>query len=318
MPVEYQLLGGSERVPVALRPKYPWTSDLNITLKELSEPGPYSFHVVARDSLGRVSGPSNAVAFEVDLTPPEGSILAPEEGDVITGQTMIGALCLDANPAAYYVEFRSIDDTDWDYIVHREDIVDPPVVYAAWDTRGLVDGEYYIRVTFLDEAGMDGHTEVIVTLANAHPTVSPTDIEYSFENPENPNEVMLTVVIRNHGSSPAFGLDMDVDANGRYIGTVTDIDVDAHSNKVVHTTFEVNGSTVVTVRVRSDLYDTGEMEGGRLVTRDDALVGGEGSGSAATSVAWTGDLALVISLVALGLGVFALTGRGRPDKGKEG
>jgi len=224
---------------------------------------------------------------------------------------MISALCLDSNPAAYYVEFRSIDDTDWDYVVHREDVVDPPLVHATWDTRGLPDGEYYIRVTFLDEAGMDGHDEVVVTLANAHVTVSPTDIEYSFANPENPDEVMLTVVIRNHGSSPALGLDMDVDANGRCIGTVLDIDVDAHSSEVVHTTFDVNGSTVVTVRARSDVYDTGEMEGGRLVIKDEPSTGDEGDGSAGTSVAWTGDLAFVISLVALVLAVFALTGRGR-------
>ena len=293
MAVEYQLSGTVIDFSGVAPIEFPWTSDLNQTIGGLSELAFYRLHVVARDSLGWISEPSNEVSFGVDLTPPVVEIWTPTEGQVITGTFMIHGQFKDVHPNVYFIEYRSTSQEEWISIVYWTENVNPPNFYERWDTTGLPDGDYVIRVTHVDDIGWQGYDEVNVTLANAHPTVSPTDIGFAVPAmPEGATKVM--VAVRNDGDSMARNLTVKFFVDMQVMKTRTGVDVEAHSYEVFFFVLNKTGKRYVEVSVGSDLYDT--QSGGRFLETEEPEV----------EVVAEDDTAMALGILALVLGVIAL------------
>jgi len=290
--VEYQLRGRIIFIGEITPIEFPWTTDLNLTLEGLSENGFYLLHVVARDSLGWVSEPSNEVSFEVDLTPPVVEIWTPTEGQVITGTSMIQGQFKDVRPDVYFIEYRSTSQEEWISIVYWTENVNPPQFYEPWDTSGLPDGDYVIRVTHVDRIGWQGHDEVNVVLANAHPTVSPTDIEFTVSPLGDAPLVM--VAVRNDGDAMARNLTVRFFDNSLVVETRTGIDVEAHSFHVLYFDLEETGKRFIWFSVESDLYDT--RSGGRFLEAEEPEVEEVAEDDTAMAL---GILAIVLAAIAL-------------------
>ena len=294
MAVEYQLRGQVIAIPEINLIEFPWTTDLNRTLYDLSDLEFYQLHVVARDSLGWISEPSNEVSFGVDLTPPIVEVWTPTEGQVITGVSMITGIFKDARPNVYFIEYRSASEEEWLSIVYWTENVNPPNFYEPWDTTGLPDGDYVIRVTHVDDRGWHGYDEVSVTLANAHPTVSPTDI--GFAVPGFGNATMVMVAVRNDGDAMARNLTVKFYVDSQVVETRTGVDVEAHSLEVLYFELTETGKRYIEFSVGSDLYET--RSAGRFLVTEEPVKEVEDVADAdySTSLAF---LALVLAAIAL-------------------
>jgi hypothetical protein len=302
MPLEFQVryyylwAGSDGEIPMI---NLPWTSGTNVTVTGLEDAHWYSFHVVARDSLGWVSAPSDLLEIEVDMTPPAVKIISPVTGERHSGTIEISGRYDDNNKNSYLVQYRANSASEWDYILYQTLISDPNSFVVHWDTEGLPDGEYTIQVGSVDDVGQWAYDEVEVTLANAHLSVSPLDIVFSDTRPEKGDTVRAMVGVRNEGDSAAM-VTVDIYENGALVMSYQNLTIGAHSQPVFLYDLKVSGTHEITARVHSDLYDTGEMESGATVKVHEDEGGAISAGGAAT---WVGLLAIILSVIAIALNV---------------
>jgi len=299
--VEYQVRGMFFDMPRSTHVdiEYPWTNGTNVTIEGMSELEFYELYVVARDPLGWESEPSNMVSFSVDLTPPRVSIRTPIEGQSVSGSIMIHAEVDDVNPWGYFMQYaRDGGPRDWKYIVYWTEMGNSPWFFAPWDTAGLPDGEYVIRVTHIDYVGRQGYNEVNVTLINAKPRVTPSDITFSDTSPKKGDMVTVYVTVRNAGDSAAYNLMVELFDDGVLVGSFPGVLVRAHSYIELPFDIEVDDRHEFTVKVGSIfLYEAEETHRPRILIaqeEDEAV-------SVSSPVAWVGILAIVLSVIAIAL-----------------
>jgi hypothetical protein len=275
-----------------------WITDSHYTVDELDEGRTYYFTVVARDAFGHGSMGSEYVYTTVDMTPPEINITRPGYGWELHGSTPIIGTVDEANPSFYSVRYWSISTMVWFNIARDVPVPSGGNISALWDTTRIPDGVYTLRVDVTDIVGLVDTIEFEVVLVNAHPTVSPLDIGFTDENPEIGDRVTVMVVVRNDGDTPALDLTVDVYDNGVFLETITGVDIDGHSLVVLFYELTVTGKHEITVRVTTDIYDTGEMEWGRrLEAKEDEA----DSTTVSNTVAWVGMLAIVLAVIAIAL-----------------
>ena len=305
--VEYKLSVFRSYMSEWTESDYPWTEETNLTVEGLLDSGAYEFRVTARDPFGWQSMPSEPITFLVDLTPPLVKVLAPAEGEVVSGTVTIHSQMDDEHPWGYFMQYRPSDGEEWEYIVYWTEMHNPPWSFVSWDTSGLPDGDYVVRVTHVDGIGLQGFTELNVTLANAKISVSPSDI-ILYEGTGSPT---AGVVVRNIGGVAAKNLSVEIYDDGKLLDSADGVIIKGNSFFLFTHELEGEGRHTVSVRVRSDLYDTGEVVQTLDVEED------EGSVSVSSPVAWVGVLAIVLSVVAIALNLAGRRGSGPAARGRE-
>ena len=117
---------------------------------------------------------SNPVTIKRDNQAPTGSITAPDNGDAITGTFNVTSNSADAvsGVASAKFEYSISGNNTWTQI----GALDTATPYqASWNTTGLADGNYDIRVTTTDNAG-NAFTSpnITINIDRTPPTVSIT------------------------------------------------------------------------------------------------------------------------------------------------
>ena len=131
--------------------------------------GIYPFEVRARDQYGNVESPPESLQFEIDATPPSPSILYPGPNAAIHDSVTIRGIAYDARFSYYRLETRPSGATSWTTIV---DTVRSPVtngVLGGWNTSGLPDGSYDLRLSVADALELVGTLVVPVNVDNHFP-----------------------------------------------------------------------------------------------------------------------------------------------------
>lgn len=138
--------------------------DVNYLDQNLKE-GTYPYAVTAVDLAGSESKPSNQIKLTVDITPPSTRISSPQDSSWVSG-------LVDIKGTAY-----STDDFK-EYRVSIGQGAAPPVwnlirtsplatsfgTLASWDTIGLTEGIYSIKLEAEDLSGISTHTRYLSTL----------------------------------------------------------------------------------------------------------------------------------------------------------
>ncbi len=283
-----------------------WTGTSSYIVTDLLEQE-YSVWLFARDAFGHQSLTSE-VTFTVSHLEPMVEILHPEPDSVLSGTVMISGWLQDNGPAMYSVLYRPVEVYEWEILVALSEIQLPDDIYVLWDTAGLPDGDYVVRVSYWSWASSHIYEEVNVTLANARVSVSPSDI-LLLEGDGSPH---VMVVVHNNGGVAAEGISVEIYDDGRLLDTVGGMTIDANSFTTFTYELEGEGKHTVSVRAGSDLYDTGEIVQILYIAEED-----EGAASASSPVAWVGMLAIVLSVVAIALTLAGRRGSGPAARASE-
>jgi hypothetical protein len=140
--------------------------------------GAHVFEVRSRDRLGNVDATPASAHFEIDATPPAPSIASPVTGVPVRGHAEIRGTASDARLVDYEVEFRRHGSSSWAEpeatVLVRSSIQVTSGTLATWDTSGLPDGLYDLRLAVTDSLGLTGATSITVTVDNQFPYAEET------------------------------------------------------------------------------------------------------------------------------------------------
>ncbi|MBM3323313.1 T9SS type A sorting domain-containing protein [candidate division WOR-3 bacterium] len=123
----------------------------------------------------------------LDATPPDVNISEPEPGTYVNGLVPVTGWAFDSTVIQgrdfflrYLLEYRHADSTEWrpndpDSICYTP--VDPDTATTGihsshlgyWNTAGLPDGQYYVRVIAQDSAGNEAEDQTWVEVNNTNP-----------------------------------------------------------------------------------------------------------------------------------------------------
>ena len=114
--------------------------------------GEFTYQVVAIDTLGNVSVPSNAVTLNVDRTGPETNILIPINNQVVSGVLdVVGTASSEEDFLKYELFYREQNDPLPGALIGQSALPVIGQIMAGLDTNQLLDGEtYVIRLEALD------------------------------------------------------------------------------------------------------------------------------------------------------------------------
>jgi len=132
--------------------------------------GSYTYTVKAVDLAGLESGPSNEVKVKIDLTPPDAKISSPLDGARVSGRVSIKGTAFSSDDFKQYRVYIGVgvNPSVWNLI--RTSPV--PVSYGPltdWDTLGLADGIYSIKLEAEDIPGNINVQQVVVNVDNIPP-----------------------------------------------------------------------------------------------------------------------------------------------------
>lgn len=140
------------------------------------EEGNYDLRVDARDSAGNAD--SKTVSFTVDKTPPRITLTSPATEEFFGGakpEVVIRGLIEEANLQSYRVRYGAgAEPTDWLELAGNTTLP-PDNLLATWRVgpeQNLADGDYTIRVTAVDKAGLESSAEVAVRIDNHPPELA--------------------------------------------------------------------------------------------------------------------------------------------------
>ena len=142
----------------------------------------YTVTAVATDAAGLDSAPATAV-FTYDTSAPSGSITAPSDNANVSGTVTVSSNSSDSGSgvASALFEYRTSSSGPWTAI--GTDVAGAPWS-VNWDTTGVANGLYDLRVTTTDNAGnsvTSSSTAVTVRVDNTPPTgtlTAPADGAY--------------------------------------------------------------------------------------------------------------------------------------------
>lgn len=135
--------------------------------------GPHSFEVRARDGLGNEDPTPAAWAFEVDATPPAPVVASPAYGEAVRGTVSVLGAAADPRFREYRVEVRGEGEPSWATLTASGLPVGNGML-ASWDTSGIPDGPYELRVSVSDMLGLTGVALVNVVVDNVAPPADQT------------------------------------------------------------------------------------------------------------------------------------------------
>jgi ligand-binding sensor domain-containing protein len=136
--------------------------------------GRYEFRVRARDDYDNVESPPESLRFEIDATPPSPSILVPGANAAVRESVAIRGTAADARFAYYRLECRARGAAAWITLVDRARAAVADGLLGGWNTRGLTDGRYELRLSVADTLGLTGTLVVPVSVDNEFPFAAQT------------------------------------------------------------------------------------------------------------------------------------------------
>jgi ligand-binding sensor domain-containing protein len=140
--------------------------------------GIHTLEVRARDYLSNVDSTAAEAAFEIDGTPPLPVIASPAFGQAVRGTALIHGTASDARFTSYRIEVRRAGAASWNppdatiLMVSAISVTDGAL--ASWNTSGLADGNYELRLTVFDQLGLVGTDIVRVMVDNEFPFMDQT------------------------------------------------------------------------------------------------------------------------------------------------
>ena len=149
------------------------------------ENGIHIFYVRARDEWLNIDPTPPTWIFTVDITQPTVAINSPSADQVVASKTAIIGSAFDSSPIrdfknyqfsyAYGSEREKIKEADWK--AERFLITQPTKeirndTLAIWDTAGLPNGFYWLRLSAWDTLRHESHDFVRVTVVRASQTVA--------------------------------------------------------------------------------------------------------------------------------------------------
>ena len=267
----------------------------NVT--ELEDGRTYKFWILTRDLAGHVSERSNEVMMTVDMTPPVVNIASPEDHSILSGTVIIEGTFEEANPVTFWVQYQPQGGIRWTNLTGPTPVPGSGEFRLTWDTRLETHVRYILRVNVTDGAGHHGGDQVEVTVGNARLSLAPADITFSDPSPENGDKVTVYVSLRAYGDAVAYDVTVELFDGGKLVDSYIKVTLGPHAVYVFPFKIVVDGTHEFTARASSDLYDTGEMDGGRTLEAE----GDGGSISVSSPVAWVGMLAIVLAVIAIAL-----------------
>ncbi len=130
--------------------------------------GQHVFRVRARDKIGNVDPTPAVCEFEIDATSPAPFITLPASGEAVRDSIVIRGTAADSRFKSYRVELRPLGATTWDCLFESTSPVEEGVL-CGWNTAGLQDGGYELRLAVTDTLGLTGVALVRVTVDNHEP-----------------------------------------------------------------------------------------------------------------------------------------------------
>jgi len=139
---------------------------------------------VAYDTQGLSN--SDAILVTVDNTNPEAQISSPLSGETVSGKIDIEGTARDANFKEYSLEYgKETSPLSWASITTSAVPISDDTL-ATWDTTGVDDGTYTIKLTCEDEAGNTSEDQVVAIVNNFGPVISHTQATSTTYNQDLP------------------------------------------------------------------------------------------------------------------------------------
>ena len=109
-----------------------------------------------------------ALSWIKDNTPPNAKITSPASGDTISGTIDIQGVAWDTNFKQYRLEYsEETNPLSWTTITTKTTPVSGDVL-ASWKTMDVDNGNYVLKLTCEDKAGITSEYKVIVTIDNVN------------------------------------------------------------------------------------------------------------------------------------------------------
>jgi ligand-binding sensor domain-containing protein len=145
-----------------------WSSAVGWSGSGLADGG-HLFSVSARDWSHNVDPTPAAYDWEVDATPPAAILSSPVFGQAVRGVLEVRGTAADARFRGYRVEARPVGATAWSLPIDSSAAPSSDTLLARWDTRGVAEGSYDLRLAVLDTLGLVGVGQVTVIVDNEAP-----------------------------------------------------------------------------------------------------------------------------------------------------
>ena len=179
--VEYSI--GSDSLPISPEGSWQQIGQMGTTAVETGllatwnttkeKDGEYLLRLVARDARGeQYTSTTQPIRVIVDNTKPTASITPPNENWVDGGKIKIIGKATDINFKEYEVDYgRGTGPGEWRPIAISEDErhtehKDDGLLVSEWNTEGIEDGEYTLRLTVTDKANLQATVTQLITLDN--------------------------------------------------------------------------------------------------------------------------------------------------------
>jgi Bacterial Ig domain len=162
--------------------------------------GNRALRAVATDTADPPGTSEHVINVTVDRTGPEGALTAPAANAWVTGEVTVSAAVGDAGSGVSSVTFqqRAAGTTAWTPISTDTDAP----WSATWDTSGLADGDYQLRVVSTDAAGNSAPSPFRTVGIDRTP---PNGTSVSYPHGYDPDGTVL--VTTNDGTDAGSGLD---------------------------------------------------------------------------------------------------------------
>ncbi len=137
--------------------------------------GKWTFHVRAKDRHGNIDPTPATVTFTVDLTAPTVVIAGPRSGDAVSGNVPLTGSAFDLSDSPdldrFVLEYgqgkEAREVKNWTSIGQPQTVPVESGVLGTWDTEGLPDGSYVLRISASDRLGHTSEHTITVTLVSA-------------------------------------------------------------------------------------------------------------------------------------------------------
>ncbi|MBU0485735.1 MAG: Ig-like domain repeat protein [Proteobacteria bacterium] len=179
--------------------------------------GIYTWHVTAVDIAGGESRPSNEVEIKVDITPPVARIILPKNTGIVSGLVSIKGTAYSIDDFKEYRLYIGAGDTPTSWQLIRKNPL--PISYgelATWDTNGLTENVFSIKLEAEDLSGNVNFDQISVTIDNQPPAppvltsvlaqdIKPSNVDITWNANTEP-DLAGYLLYRNHELANVPGL----------------------------------------------------------------------------------------------------------------
>ncbi len=246
-----------------------------------------------------------SVIASIDEAPPVITVSYPTGGMTVTGVTSIIGSVIDDHLTSYSISYLKEGAEDWEAIVPTQPTGGVSGLLGTWAPDGLSGGEYTLKITAVDSLGLTTEETLNLTVAGANLNIDPSQITFSNHHPLPGDKVTVMVTTSNFGDSPAEGITLVIRDGDEIIHTQGDLVIPANGIFVVTTEITASGTHTITAQATSDLYDSGEMSQGAVLTVSEEEMILENAGGV------LGLIALILAIIAI---LLILVFRGKKEK----